>query len=216
MAVYTIPEDLQKDLAAEYDYMTQTRTNIETRLRHLDEVEKNASRLSDLGYKTGINVKDSKEYKVLSEIIKEMPTPPEIVMVLAKNGNAVNKIDLYGRDDINFYDTKGTVFHCGTTIEGYKSCEGLGFCSAKFCMGMLSHAEISGEAESATSLAQNQVKLMRETMLNVEKKLHDAGLDEYLGKKNENMKVERRQVNLYDKTNKSSMDKKEIMRIVCK
>lgn len=206
-AVYTIPEDLQKELAVEYDYTTKTRENIRDRLVRLEAASQHLERLSQLGFNTGINIKENKEYKILSEVMSEMPEPPhKAIRPLVAHGNAINKIDFHWMPEfmrlpeevrrVEFIPSVETDrAPCVTRRNHYSNTKDLQEMLEEYSFDM-----------KATVFAQNQLKEMRDGMKIIEKKLHEAGLDKYLAEKNENIKVTQRKINFSEILEDASHD----------
>lgn len=188
-AVYEIPEDVQKDLASECQRVEKTNANLDKKLGEFAEMQKK-----------GIDVSKNKEYKLLQETRKDMPQISEPVQTLAKHGNLVNKLDLFGYalDLSSRY-----VCDCGVTIETNPRVErqaGANAFGSDYFTSLLQEAEIS--EPSATAIAKEEARKLMTHISTVEANLKKYGKESYVAPKEE-VQVQQRKVDIYERARAS-------------
>lgn len=200
-AVYEISEDVQKDLASECQRVEKTNANLDKRLGEFAEMEKK-----------GMDVSKNKEYKLLQETRKDMPKISEPVKTLAKHGNLVNKLDLYGYVlDLS----SGHACYCGTTIETNPRLErrtGINAFGTNFFTNLLKKAEIS--EPSATEIAKEEAKKLMTHISKVEANLKKYGKENYVAPK-EDVQVQQRKVDIHEKAHVSCRDSQINSIVLC-
>ena len=191
-AIYEISEDTQKDLASECLRVEKTNANLDKRLGEFAEMEKK-----------GIDISHNKEYKLLQETRQDMPQISEPVQTLAKHGNLVNKLDLYGTD---YSMSSGYIRPCGTTLETNPRVEHQTEANdfgTDWFTDLLKEAEI--KEPSATQIAKQEAKKLMTHLSGVEMKLKKYGKGKYVAPK-EDVEVTQRKVDLNEPTHVSSRD----------
>lgn len=189
-AVYEISEDVQKDLASECQRVEQTKANLDKRLGEFAEMEKQ-----------GVDVSQNKEFNLLKETRKDMPEISEPVKTLAKHGNLVNKLDLYGHAlDLS----SGYVCDCGTTLETNPLTErttGANCFGSEFFTELLKEAEI--KESSATEIAKQEARKLMTHISTMETNLKKYGKEKYVAPK-QDVQVQQRKVDIYEPTHVSN------------
>lgn len=198
-AVYRIPEDVQKDLAVECDYVNQTRRNIEKRLKMLQE----AKGLSAKGFRPILTASEQREYVVLEKTLKKLPVIDENHKFLARYGNLIKMVDFNEPLDRNYgaynYDERNACCtEYRTAMEG-----GGGQYVTPFTFGEAAKRDFNNDEEyrqnamdgkKATDFAVEATKNMQTMMKNIEKELNRIGLNQYLGKRNPDIVVTQRNI----------------------
>ena len=198
-AIYKIPKDIQKKLAIEYNYAKQTRANVEKRLKVL---QKSKDLSEKEGFQSVLTASEEKEYLVLDNVQKQLSGDDERVNDLVKHGNIINMIDFYapipGKGEISdsYYEIlagdnkqrSGPTF-CYDIGGDQEIADIKNWTDYEF-------EQVSLKGETATEFAEKRTKNMQETMKDVEKKLRKAGLDKYLGERNDNIEITQRIVKI--------------------